>query len=60
MEPTTKRSRFTYWIKYVSFWIIFGAICEMIGFSFNIAIIGALSLLLPDCIFGKKKNKPTY
>lgn len=57
MEHTTRLNRVTYWFKYLAFWILFGAVCEMLGFNFSLGVIGVLSLLLPDYIFRKKNKK---
>ena len=54
MENEHKHFKGIYWIKYIVFWITFGAIFEMIELNFNMGIAVALCVLL----FDRKKDYP--
>ncbi|MGL5752452.1 MAG: hypothetical protein ACRCXT_18095 [Paraclostridium sp.] len=57
MEDKRKQNKYTYWIKYIIFWIVFGAIFEMVGLDFNMGIVVAICILLFDDILDINKNK---
>lgn len=56
MENKHKPFKGIYWIKYIVFWIVFGAIFEMFELNFNMGIAVALCVLL----FDKKKDYKVY
>lgn len=43
-----KATRYIYWIKYIVFWIVFGAIFEFLGSEFNIGVLVAICIALFD------------
>lgn len=43
-----KATRYIYWIKYIVFWIVFGAIFEFLGLEFNIGVLVAICIALFD------------